>query len=109
MSTKGKSPSPAKSPSPTADSPRGAPPGEQIGQIEAAEHEEDVDGDDSAYAPSLVGTDSTSIKSSIMEYRKENGRTYHSYGSKEYYGANDEAAQEQMDIRCDSVLGGGKN
>jgi len=56
------------------------------------------DGDvDSAYAESIQ-TDTTSLRSWIMEHRVENGRTYHSYKDGSYWGANDEAALEHLDI-----------
>ncbi|PQE24910.1 hypothetical protein CJF32_00007262 [Rutstroemia sp. NJR-2017a WRK4] len=43
-------------------------------------------------------TESTTLNSSVLEYRIENGRTYHSYGSTQYYGPNDEAAQMNQDL-----------
>jgi len=52
---------------------------------------------DSAYAESIQ-TDTTSLRSWITEYRVENGRTYHSYKDGSYWGANDEAALEHLDI-----------
>lgn len=53
---------------------------------------------DSAYAGSIAGTETTSLKSSITKYREEGGRTYHAYGSTEHWGPNDEKAQEQQDL-----------
>jgi len=54
---------------------------------------------DSAFEPSISDmTDTTSIGSSIQKYRKEFGRTYHSYGLNEYWGPNDETMQDHMDI-----------
>jgi len=64
-------------------------------------------------------TETASVDSSIMKFRVENGRTYHTYGlstliqglpfsypqalniagSTDYYGPNDDMAQEQQDIR----------
>ncbi|BCS17505.1 class I SAM-dependent methyltransferase [Aspergillus puulaauensis] len=40
----------------------------------------------------------TSLRSSIMDYRYENGRRYHAYRAGSYWGPNDEKAQEQLDI-----------
>ncbi|KAK5170131.1 uncharacterized protein LTR77_004715 [Saxophila tyrrhenica] len=57
-----------------------------------------VDQVDSTYAPSVGGTETTSLKSAITKYREENGRTYHSYGSTEHWGPNDEKAQDQQDL-----------
>lgn len=52
---------------------------------------------DSAYAESLQ-SDSTSLRSWINEYREENGRTYHAFKDGAYWGANDEAALQHLDI-----------
>ncbi|KAL4779831.1 S-adenosyl-L-methionine-dependent methyltransferase [Aspergillus varians] len=40
----------------------------------------------------------TSLRSSIMEYRYENGRRYHAYRAGSYWGPNDEKAQAHLDI-----------
>ena len=53
---------------------------------------------DSGYAPSISATDTTSLVSSIARYTEENGRTYHSYGSTEHWGPNDDKAQDQQDL-----------
>jgi hypothetical protein len=53
---------------------------------------------DSTYAPSIGGSETTSLKSTILAYREEGGRTYHSYGSTEHWGPNDEKAQDQQDL-----------
>ncbi len=47
---------------------------------------------------SLNGSDTTSLKSSIYNYRREYGRTYHAYKEGEYWGPNDEQAQDNMDV-----------
>ena len=54
--------------------------------------------DDSLYAGSIAGSETTSLKSSIARYREELGRTFHSYGSTEHWGPNDEKAQDQQDL-----------
>ncbi|EME81232.1 uncharacterized protein MYCFIDRAFT_65808 [Pseudocercospora fijiensis CIRAD86] len=46
----------------------------------------------------LIHTYTTSLLSSIARYREEGGRTYHSYGSTEHWGPNDEPAQDQQDL-----------
>lgn len=43
-------------------------------------------------------SDTTSIESWIQEYRIENGRRYHSFGDKDYWGPNDEMAQQQLNL-----------
>jgi len=40
------------------------------------------DGTDSAYGDQSIYSDTTSLRSSIMKYREEHGRTYHSYGGR---------------------------
>jgi Methyltransferase domain len=56
------------------------------------------DNEDSVYGGSTAGSDTTSLMSSITRYREENGRTYHSYGSTEHWGPNDDDAQDQQDL-----------
>ena len=48
-----------------------------------ADEEEELAFDaDSTYGASSDMTDTASVSSSIMKFREENGRTYHSYGRK---------------------------
>ncbi|OJD29405.1 sam dependent methyltransferase [Diplodia corticola] len=51
------------------------------------------DGDDDDLA-----SETTSVHSSIYRYRFENGRRYHAYRDGEYWGPNDEKAQDHLDI-----------
>lgn len=60
--------------------------------MEADDHESD-----SSYGTS-VATDTTSIKSDILNYRFENGRRYHAFKAGAYLYPNDEDALDQMDI-----------
>ena len=43
-------------------------------------------------------TSTASITSTILEYRKLHGRTYHNFGNAEYWGPNDEAQNNGLDI-----------
>ena len=45
-----------------------------------AERDEDLYDSDSAYGAYSDITDTASLNSHILKFRKENGRTYHSYG-----------------------------
>lgn len=54
-------------------------------------------GADSYYGTSIA-TDSTSLKSDILNYRFENGRRYHAYKAGSYLFPNDDQALDQMDI-----------
>ncbi|KAL4900133.1 hypothetical protein BDW74DRAFT_188678 [Aspergillus multicolor] len=40
----------------------------------------------------------TSLRSSIVDYRYENGRRYHAYRAGAYWGPNDEKAQDHLDF-----------
>ncbi|KAL2826333.1 S-adenosyl-L-methionine-dependent methyltransferase [Aspergillus pseudoustus] len=52
----------------------------------------------------------TSLRSSILEHRYENGRRYHAYRPGAYWGPNDEQAQNHLDIghHLHNLLTGGK-
>ncbi|PQE05964.1 hypothetical protein CJF30_00004917 [Rutstroemia sp. NJR-2017a BBW] len=54
---------------------------------------------DSGYNDSLYETETSSVAEEVLRYREENGRTYHNFGSTEYWGPNDVDAQEQQDLR----------
>lgn len=54
--------------------------------------------EDSAFEEESQYTDTESLRSSIFNFRKEHGRTYHVYGSTEHWGPNDDLAQDQQDI-----------
>lgn len=45
-----------------------------------------------------LASETTSVHSSIYRYRYENGRRYHAYKDGEYWGPNDERAQDHLDI-----------
>jgi hypothetical protein len=62
------------------------------------ENDELWDGD-SGYNDSLYETETSSVAEEVLRYREENGRTYHNFGSTEYWGPNDVNAQEQQDVR----------
>ncbi|KAK0704312.1 S-adenosyl-L-methionine-dependent methyltransferase [Lasiosphaeris hirsuta] len=63
--------------------------------------------DDNADAGSLLddGMSSTaSITSSIIQYRRENGRTYHAYKDGKYVMPNDEQEQDRLDLQHNLFL-----
>ncbi|KAF5667186.1 methyltransferase [Fusarium heterosporum] len=45
------------------------------------------------------GTSTSSINSSILKYRQENGRTYHAYKDGQYLMPNDEREQDRLDLQ----------
>ncbi|KPM39196.1 hypothetical protein AK830_g7331 [Neonectria ditissima] len=85
--------------SPTGQSPRSrssrgqSPTGPAAGAIEV-----DADDGDSSYPESTRVSDTSSLRSSILNYKWENGRRYHSYQDGAYWGPNDEQQQEAEDL-----------
>lgn len=59
--------------------------------------EADLENLDSTYGDSIA-SDTTSIKSHILNYRFEHGRRYHAYKEGSYLWPNDDQALDQMDI-----------
>ncbi|KAI8935072.1 hypothetical protein NX059_007667 [Plenodomus lindquistii] len=57
----------------------------------------DSDENDSAYGDDSA-SDTTSLKSAIYNYVYRNGRRYHAYKEGAYWGPNDEAQADQLDI-----------
>lgn len=57
--------------------------------------------DEQESVPDIEDTSSTtaSMATSIMEYRRENGRTYHSYKDGKYHFPNDETEAERLDLQ----------
>jgi hypothetical protein len=54
---------------------------------------------DSAFdSGSLLGDETNSLASSILNHRIENGRQYHAYRDGAYWGPNDELAKEILDF-----------
>ncbi|KAH7140352.1 S-adenosyl-L-methionine-dependent methyltransferase [Dactylonectria estremocensis] len=60
--------------------------------------EEIVDDGDSAIG-SGAESDTSSLRSSILRYRQENGRTYHAYKDGVYVLPNDEIENERLDLQ----------
>ncbi|RMJ19470.1 hypothetical protein BHE90_000263 [Fusarium euwallaceae] len=58
------------------------------------------DDHDSTYGDNEDTASSTaSLSSSILEYRKENGRTYHKFHDGKYHFPNDDAENERLDLQ----------
>ncbi|KAK1772791.1 S-adenosyl-L-methionine-dependent methyltransferase [Phialemonium atrogriseum] len=90
-----------KTASPKAASPKAASP--KTPESPAAAQPQDgvieVDNDaDSAYSASTQVTDGESLRSSILNYKWENGRRYHAYEDGAYWGPNDDRQQEAEDL-----------
>jgi hypothetical protein len=80
------------------------PAAEQAENVEEAEVDEDSDvttgfESDSAFdSGSLLGDETDTLASSILNHRMENGRQYHAYRDGAYWGPNDELAKEILDF-----------
>ncbi|KAH8839531.1 hypothetical protein MCOR27_004758 [Pyricularia oryzae] len=62
--------------------------------------DDDDDGDaDSALDVRSIGTVSDSLTSSILRFRVENGRTYHSYKDGSYFMPNDDRENERLNLQ----------
>ncbi|KAK7413920.1 hypothetical protein QQX98_007187 [Neonectria punicea] len=59
----------------------------------------EVDNDaESAYASSSQVTDTETLRSSILNYKWENGRRYHAYQDGDYWAPNDDRQQDAEDL-----------
>ncbi|KAK3400622.1 S-adenosyl-L-methionine-dependent methyltransferase [Sordaria brevicollis] len=92
-----------KPPTPSPASPAGGEPSEPIGLLSGShwvEQEASLDDDADSSVGSDVESSTASISSSILRYRTIKGRTYHSDAAtdQEYWGPNDEKANEMLDI-----------
>ncbi|RDW69194.1 S-adenosyl-L-methionine-dependent methyltransferase-6 [Coleophoma cylindrospora] len=54
---------------------------------------------DSSLGEPEAGSSTTSIRSSILKYREENGRTYHAYKDGAYLFPNDEKEADRLDLQ----------
>ncbi|KAH7109416.1 S-adenosyl-L-methionine-dependent methyltransferase [Dendryphion nanum] len=79
---------------------------DEDGQNHAQDDDDDDDDDglndfasDSGFdSGSLLGDETDTLASSILNYRIENGRQYHAYRDGAYWGPNDELAKEILDF-----------
>lgn len=60
---------------------------------------EDTSDSDSAIGLSYASTSHTSLASSVLDYKYENGRRYHAYRAGAYALPNDETEQDRLDLR----------
>lgn len=64
-----------------------------------AEADDSFSDNDSAFGLGNPGSSTTSMGSSILKYREENGRTYHAYKEGKYLGPNDEIEMDRLDLQ----------
>ncbi|KAF4782103.1 TAM domain methyltransferase [Colletotrichum scovillei] len=67
-------------------------------EVEIAAEESDTSGSELGES---VASSTTSLSASILEYRIENGRTYHRYKDGKYGMPNDETEAERLDLQHD--------
>ncbi|KAF4773839.1 hypothetical protein HER10_EVM0005210 [Colletotrichum scovillei] len=60
---------------------------------------DEITDDDASATGQSVASSSTSLSSSIFDYRLENGRTYHKYKDGKYYVPNDERENGRLDLQ----------
>ncbi|KAF9879142.1 hypothetical protein CkaCkLH20_03375 [Colletotrichum karsti] len=60
--------------------------------------------DDGVSALSSIASSSESVSSSILDYRNENGRTYHRYKDGKYSYPNDETENDRLDLQHNLFL-----
>ncbi|TDZ35791.1 Secondary metabolism regulator LAE1 [Colletotrichum spinosum] len=65
---------------------------------------DDVTDDSASELGDSVASSSTSVSSSIREYREENGRTYHKYKDGKYNIPNDERENDRLDLQHNLCL-----
>ncbi|KAK7458313.1 TAM domain methyltransferase [Colletotrichum acutatum] len=53
---------------------------------------------------STIESSNTSVASSVLDYRLENGRTYHKYKDGKYYVPNDEKEKNRLDLQHNMFL-----
>jgi hypothetical protein len=81
------------------------PPSSQVHQLPEDNTAEEDDNDDTDFesdsafdSGSLLGNETDTLASSILNHRMENGRQYHAYRDGSYWGPNDELAKEILDF-----------
>ncbi|OHE91145.1 methyltransferase domain-containing protein [Colletotrichum orchidophilum] len=60
---------------------------------------DETETDGSSVSHSSLASSTTSVTSSILEYRIENGRTYHKYKDGKYAAPNDEKENDRLDLQ----------
>jgi hypothetical protein len=63
---------------------------------------EDFNDNDSAYFDDNISS-TQSVSSSIYDYERSHGRTYHAYHGGKYWLPNDDSEQERMDVMYHAI------
>ncbi|KAL6406919.1 hypothetical protein AUP68_09735 [Ilyonectria robusta] len=74
-----------------------APPAEPVIDVDVDDDRDSTIGDDNS-------SSTASVTSSILNYRVENGRTYHAYKDGKYYMPNDETENNRLDLQHNLFL-----
>ncbi|KAF4421664.1 Secondary metabolism regulator LAE1 [Colletotrichum fructicola] len=67
--------------------------------VAAPAGEPNQDDDAASITPSSVNLSTSSVTSSVLEYRQENGRTYHGYKEGKYMLPNDDREVDRLDLQ----------
>ncbi|KAH6874267.1 S-adenosyl-L-methionine-dependent methyltransferase [Thelonectria olida] len=67
--------------------------------IEADQEVNQINDGDSTLGAGHTVSSTSSIRSSILKYREENGRTYHAYKDGKYLSPNDERENDRLDLQ----------
>ncbi|KAL6405764.1 methyltransferase domain-containing protein [Ilyonectria robusta] len=73
--------------------------------IEADQETNQIDDGDSTLSIGHTVSSTSSIRSSIIKYREENGRTYHAYKDGKYLSPNDEQENDRLDLQHHLAFG----
>ncbi|WQF79311.1 Putative S-adenosyl-L-methionine-dependent methyltransferase superfamily [Colletotrichum destructivum] len=93
----------ATTPAATGDAPSPtvaqAPPAVAAGEQDVLAADDFSDDDGSSISHQSLTSSTASVTSSILDYRKENGRTYHAYKDGKYVLPNDDQEHDRLDLQ----------
>jgi len=72
--------------------------------LEVDDEIHDVEADHDSVFDDDANTETTTLASSVLKYRVENGRTYHAYKAGAYFMPNDETENDRLDLQHNLVL-----
>ncbi|KAF4872332.1 Secondary metabolism regulator LAE1 [Colletotrichum siamense] len=94
----------AGSPAAAASSPPAVTEGQITAHLDVEIDAEDPADNDSVFDTASLASSTTSVNESILNYRTENGRTYHRYKEGKYMYPNDEQEVDRLDLQHNMYL-----
>ncbi|KXH38640.1 hypothetical protein CNYM01_08727 [Colletotrichum nymphaeae SA-01] len=88
----------------TASPPTFSPLAQNLTATIAPDLHPDGSGDDSSARGESIASSSTSVTDSVLQFRLENGRTYHKYKDGKYSYPNDDRENERLDVQHNMFL-----